>query len=299
MKTYNLRILLVLSVLFVFGTMGSVLAASSDEIPTNLTFGQWTGESFTLLPLAADEQASGYGLFPTDQAEQGFEGDRSLRISYAEHVGKQVTISQVVTYPAGRYMNEAIVYMTVNDTGETLAGRTIRDQLEGLVLTSDVNNARQQFLNTVVYPKYRVLSAVSSTGTDAPIDLSIGSAVTVVDVITGVSTQKPICLIVSVNGQKAMLPIAYSYTNVSVNTWKKTVAWQDDLFTQNPKLTLGWSEDVWNNIEAGNVENGMTKGQIQLSWGRASDRESDDSAWIYGTKRLNFSGDVLTSIEAK
>ncbi len=41
----------------------------------------------------------------------------------------------------------------------------------------------------------------------------------------------------------------------------------------------------------------MTKGQIQLSWGKPVRTEVNDSVWIYGTKKLNFSGDALHSIE--
>jgi hypothetical protein len=298
MKIFSVRFLLLLSVLVVLGTLGPNWAeASSETLPTNLTPAQWTGQNFTFLALSADQQAAGYEVFTLDQADQGFQGDRSVRIAYAEHVGKEVTITQMVTFPAGKNKSESLAYMTVNDTGEKLVSRTARGQLEGLVLTSDIVNARQQFLGKVIYPKSRELSGLDASGTDAPVAISIGSAVTVVDVYSGNQSQQPICLIVSVNGQKAVLPIAYSWTNTSVNTWRPTAAWQDAFFTEDPRLTLGWSQTMWNNIENGNVENGMTKAQIRLSWGNPVRVDENNAVWTYGPKKLNFSGEVLQSIE--
>ncbi len=298
MKLFSVRILLILSVLVMFGTTSPAWTeASGETLPTNLTTAQWTGQDFTFLALPVDHQDDGYDIYHVDPADQGFQGDRSLRIAYAGHVGKEVTVTQVVTFPAGKNKSESLAYMTVNDTGEKLVGRTTRGQLEGLVLTADVVNARQQFLGKTIYPKFRELSGLAASGTDAPITIPIGSAATVVDVYAGNQAQQPISLIVSVNGQKAVLPIAYSWTNASVNTWRQSAAWQEAFFTEDPRLTLGWSQDMWNNIETGNVENGMTKGQIRLSWGKPTDTDENDAVWTYGPKKLNFSGDVLQSIE--
>ena len=298
MKLFSARIFLILSVLVVFGTAGSAWAeAAIETVPTSLTNAQWAGQGFTFLALSADQQAAGYEVFTVAQAEQGFQGDRSVRINYAEHVGKEVTVTEMVAFPAGINKSESLAYMTVNDTGEKLVGRTSRGQIEGLVLTSDIVNARQQFLGKIIYPKFRELSGLAAKDTDAPVTISIGSAATVVDVYAGNKSQQPICLIVSVNSQKAVLPIAYSWTNVSVNTWKNTVAWQEAFFTEDPRLTLGWSQAMWNNIETGNVEIGMTKEQIRLSWGKPVRVDENNAAWTYGPKKLNFSGDVLQSIE--
>lgn len=294
MKKFSVRILLLLSVLVVFSAAGSAWAQTASETPANLTVPQWTGQSFTFLPLAADKQAAGYEIFTVDQANRGFEGDRSVRISYAEHVGKPVTVTDIVTFPAGNNQNEYLAYMTVNETGEKLVGRTMRGQVEGLVLTSDLTNAREQFLGKTIYPKFRELSGVAQGTT---VSTPIGGPATVVDVYAGNQTQEPIWLIVTINGEKAILPITYSWTNASVNTWTPNPAWQEALFVEDPRLSLGWSSDVWNNIENGNVENGMTKGQISLSWGKPTRMEDNGTVWIYGSKELRFSGNVLQSIE--
>jgi len=300
MKRFSLRILLLLSLLVVFGTGGFAWAqASSETPPANLAIEQWTGHNFTFLALPAAKQAAGYEIFKVDQATQGFQGDGSVRISYAEHAGKQVTVNQTVSFPAGTNQQEYIVYMTVNDTGEKLVGRTMRGQLEGLVLTADLTNARQQFLGKTIYPKYRELSGVYVPGVDGvptSVATQIGGPATVVDVYTGNQNQEPIWLIVSVNGQKAIVPIAYSSTNVATNAWSQIPPWQNALFTEDPRVSFGWSQDVWTNIGNGNVEDGMTKEQIRLSWGNPLRTEENGAVWVYGAKKLSFSGDVLSSI---
>ena len=301
MKLFSLRIFLILSIVLVFGTAGSAWAeVSSDTISANVATEQWTGHSFTFLALPADKQAGGYEVFPVDQANQGLQGDRSVRISYDEHVGKAVTVTQIVSFPAGPNQNEYMVYMTVNDTGEKLVGRTMRGQLEGLVLTDDLMNARQQFLGKTIYLKHRELPGVyvpSIDATPVTVATSIGGPAKVLDVYTGIQSQEPIWLIVSVNGEKAILPIAYSWTNMPVNAWTQTPPWQDALFTEDPRLSFGWSQEVWNKIENGIVEEGMSSGQIRLSWGKPVRIEENGAVWVYGTKKLSFSGDILQSIE--
>ena len=298
MKNFGIRILLLLSLLIGFGS-GLVLAAASNEAPSaNIKVDQWVGQSFTFLALPADKQAAGYEIFKVDQATQGLKGDNSVRIPYAQHVGKQVKVTEVVPFAAGYHQQEYMVYMTVKDTGEKLVGRTMRGQLEGLMLTSDLDNARQQFLGKTIYPKFRELSGLYDPyETPVTVATIIGAPVTVVDVYAGNQSQEPIWLIVSVNGEKAILPIAYSWTNIPVQSWTQTSPWQDALFTEDPRNSLGWSGDLWSKIESGNVEEGMTKGQIQLTWGKPVRMEDDDSVWIYGTKKLSFDGDVLNSIE--
>ncbi len=301
MKRLNLKNILRFSLILIFGVGGVAWAAVSSEItPVNLTTEQWKGNSFTFLALPADKQAAGYEIFPVDQAERGFEGDRSVRSSYAAHVGKEAVVTEIVSFPAGYNQNEYLVYLTVKDTGEKLVGRTVRGQLDSLVLTADLTNAKEQFLGKVVYPKLRELQGVYVPGinsTPGTVAAAIGSPATVVDVYTGNQTQEPIWLILSVNGEKAILPIAYSWTNMPANSVTQNPPWQDALFTEDPRVSFGWSLDAWNKIESGIVEEGMTKGQIRLSWGKPVSTEEDDTVWIYGTKKLGFTGDILHSIE--
>lgn len=190
--------------------------------------------------------------------------------------------------------------MKVNGTGEKLIGRTMGEQLEGLILTADLKNARKYFLGKTVYPKFRALSGLYVPDLNTmprAVSTIIGGPVTVVDVYAGIQSQEPIWLVVLVNGEKAILPITYSWTNIPIQGWEQTPAWQEDLFIENPRVSLGESQELWNKIENGNVKEGMTKGQIALSWGKPPLNKTNDSVWIYGNKKLSFNGDVLNAIE--
>ncbi|QDR79169.1 hypothetical protein [Sporomusa termitida] len=300
MKTVSLRILLVLSLLIGLGTASPVWTASADTPPADIKIEKWQGQVFTFLALPADKQSDGYEIFTVDQADKGFQGDRSVRIPYAEHAGKQVTVTAVVPFPAGYNQQEYTISMTVNDTGEKLLGRTIRGQLEGLVLASDLENARKQFLGKTIYPKFRELSGLYvPDGNTVPksVATDIGAPVTVVDVYLGNQSQEPVWLIVSVNGEKAVLPIAYSWTNMPVQAWTESPPWQGALFTEDPRKSLGGSYELWGKIQNGSVEAGMTKGQVELSWGKPFRTEANDSVWIYNTEKLSFDGDVLHLVE--
>jgi hypothetical protein len=301
MKLFSLRILLVLGLLVGFGTVSAVSAeTASKTLPNDVKIEQWKGHSFTFIARPVDRQAAGYNIFKIGQATQGFAGDKSVCIPYAAYVGKEVTVTETVPFDVGYNQLDYMVYMTVNDTGEKLVGRTLRGQLEGLVLTDDLNNARQQFLGKAVYPKYRTLLGLYVPGQNTipeAVPITIGSPVTVLDVYTGNQNQKPIWLIVSVNGEKAVLPIAYSWTNMPTQSWTQTPPWQVALFTEDPRVSLGLNKSLWEQIEKGTVEKGMTKEQVRLSWGQPSDTAENDSVWIYGTKKLSFAGDALQSIE--
>jgi len=297
MKLFSLRILLVLSLLLGLGTASSVGVEAASG-PENVKIQNWKGHTFTFLPLAAT-QAPGYEIFTEEQSAKGFQGDRSVRIPYASHVGKEVTINDVVAKEVIDKQQEYVVHMTVNDTGEKLVGHSMRGQLAGLVLTSDLANAREQFIGKTVYPKFRELSGlyVPESPMPAAVPLKIGSPVTVVDVALGNQSQEPIVLVVSVNGQKAVLPITYSLTNSPIKTWEQDAPWKDALFMEDPRSTLGGAQDVWTQIEAGSIENGMTKEQVHLSWGKPARVEKNRSVWIYGTQKLTFDGSELHSIE--
>ncbi len=300
MRTVSLRLLLVFSLLLGLSTASTAWAASAATVPAGIKIEEWKSHVFTFLALPADKQSAGYEIFTVAQADKGFQGDRSVRIPYAEHVGRQVTVTAVVPFAAGFDQQEYMVSMTVKDTGEKLLGRTMRGQLEGLVLTSDLENARKQFLGKTIYPKYRELSGLYVPGGNAvpkSVSTAIGAPVTVVDVYAGNQSQEPVWLIVSVNGEKAVLPIAYSWTNMPAQAWLESAPWQNALFVEDPRTSLGGSYELWSKIQNGSVETGMTKGQVELSWGKPLRTEANDSVWIYDTEKLSFDGEVLKLVD--
>lgn len=301
MKRFCLRILLVLSLVTGFSFCGLAWADAPDPLSSsNIAVEQWPGHNFTFLALADTSQAAGYEIFKTEDANRGYSGDRSVRLPYAKYVGKQVTVTEVVSFESGYDQPDYMIHMKVNETGEALIGRTSRGQLEGLVLTADLDSARQYFMGKTVYPKFRALKSAYMPGqyrSAVSVPIKIGSPVMVVDVYAGERSEEPIWMIVSVNGEKAILPMAYSWTNISTQFWAQTAPWQESMFIDDPRMTLGWSQELWNKIESGQVDVGMTKDQVHLSWGKPVRRETNGSDWIYGPYRLKFSGETLSIIE--
>jgi hypothetical protein len=298
--------MLIVSAVLLWGMIGSAGAEVSPKMSSlNLTPEQWVGHNFLFLDLAADKRAEGYEIFTEDQAKRGFRGDRSVRVSYAEHVGKRITVTDVVRYSAGDSREDYVVHFKENDTGKRLVGRTMSGQLEGLVLEADLLQARQQFMGKTVYVKRRILEGAydpHANMTPMAVTARIGGAVQVLDVYAGIQSREPIWLIVLVNGQKAILPIAYSWTNMPVNAWTGNPPWEDDLFTEDPRAKLGWSEALWRQIESCIVQEGMTKDQVRLSWGPPvfidnNTSGSSKAIWNYGTQVLRFTGDNLTAME--
>lgn len=301
MRIISLRIFLVLSLLIGFSTPALVGAKAATELASpNVKIEQWVGKVFTFIDLPTEKQAAGYDIYRADQANKGFEGDLSVRIPYSKYFGKEVTVTAIVDFPAGYDRQEYMVHMKVNKTGEKLIGRTRDGQLEGLVLAADLKNARRHFLGKTIYPKFRMLPGLYIADLNKmsePVPIIIGSPVTVVDVYAGITSQEPIWLVVLVDGKKAILPITYSWTNIPLHYWQQTPGWQESLFMENPKEVLGGSQELWNEIQEGTIEAGMTKGQIALSWGKPPLNDLNDAVWTYSTKKLHFKGDVLSSIE--
>ena len=292
---------MVLAMCMLLVGMGGGAVTAEAAASQNLKIQQWQGHNFTFMSLPDDKQAAGYSIFKVENASLGFQGDVAVRIPYNSHVGKQVVVTEVVPFDAGYGLKEYMVYLTVTDTGEKLVARSMRSQVNGLVLTADLKNARKQFLGKTVYSKLRELPGLATAGNPTPqaVAVGIGAPVVVTDVYPGIQIQDPIWLVVTVNGQKAVLPMNYSWTNMPQVFWNDRPAWQDDLFLEDPHKTFNWSSDMWKQIESANVTVGMLKEQVRLSWGEASDMEQDGFVWIYGDKKLTFNGDLLISIEKR
>lgn len=282
--------------LFLVGAIMPAAAADGD----NLAVEDWTGQTFVFQPRPQALQAAGYEIFNLEQAQQGFDGDRSVRLPYDDYVGQQVTVTEIIGFPAGNEQQDYMVYMTVQDTGEKLVGRTRRGQLAGLALLADIENARQYFMGMIIYPKVRVLTKFYVPGeaqTMEAVPIRIASPVTVTDVYVGEQAETPIWLVVADGEQKAILPLAYSWTNMPPNFWRSTAPWQDVLFQADPRVELGDDPVVWDKIQNGIVEPGMTKGQVKLSWGSPVRGMDVDDIWVYGTYKLTFAKGVLSLME--
>ncbi|MDR3589880.1 MAG: hypothetical protein P4N41_09505 [Negativicutes bacterium] len=299
MKIGVLRLILAIG-LMLAGFSGSALAEEAGPPSANLPVESWVGQSFVFLALPADKQDDGYDIYAEDQAARGWQGDQAGRIPYAAHVAKQVTIIRVVATADPVF--DYIVHMEERETGMKLAGRTIRGQLEGLAPARDRENARQQFVGRTIYTKRTTLIGVADPATNpGPLSLTVplGTPILVTDVWDGIQSAEPVWLVVSVHGQKAVLPIAYSWTNQPANSWSAGLPWQQVLFLEDPRQQAGWSQEVWNSVVAGEVKKGMTKEQVRLSWGnpsRTDETSPGGSRWFYGNTWLDFTGEVVAAV---
>jgi len=293
MDGFGWRIVLGLTFFMSVQVSGLVFSpAVTEAAAVNLTVADLPGENLTFLNIPEQYQAAGYTeIFTATDAEQW---KRTNPIDFSGHFAKEATVTQAVFEPE---QNEYLVYFTVKDTGENLAERTRNKQLQSMVLTDDLVNAKAEFVGKTIYPKVRTLEGVKH---DISIPIQICSPVTVLDATLGTNAQEPIFLLVSADGQEGILPIAYSWTNTVAKYWPDTPAWQDYFFEENPRATFDWPTDVWQNIENGRVVETMTKAQILLSWGKPNRTENNDTAWIYGDKKVTFSNaSTIETIESK
>lgn len=306
MKRVTLFFLVLVSMALCIGFSTVAWAQASLLVNSpNLTPEQWVGQRFVFLALPADKQSEGYEIFPEERAEQGFAGDASIRLPYKSYEGKAMTVSAVVPYLAGDQQYEYMIHFKDDKTGKKFIGRTMRGQLEGVVPEADLLKARQQLLGKTIYLKQRMLQGMydpQAGEAAAAVPVKLGEAARVLDVYSGLRANEPIWLVVGVHGQKAVLPIAYSWTNQPVTAWTEQAPWQTDLFLENPRTTLGWSDEVWNQLDAGTVEAGMTKEQVLLSWGSPVSVDektygADQAIWNYSSKMLTFQQDVLQAVK--
>jgi len=301
----NHKKIILFVMVFLLGSCGLTGVSAMAMSSSNLTPQQWVGQTFLFHALPGDRQEEGYEIFKTDDADRGWGGDRLVRIPYAMHVYERVRVTDVVEFSAGTNQTEYLIYMKEISSGMKLVGRTMRGQLEGLLLEADLKKAREQFLGKKVYSKLRFLQSEGQLAGEAAskvIPVKIGSEAQVVDIYAGVQTDEPIWLIVLIDGQRARVPIAYSWSNIRGSAWKQTPPWQEKLFTEDPRAHLGWSREVWEQIDASSVVEGMSKIQVELSWGAPVSIVEDPggcgkSIWTYGSSTLTFNGDALVSIE--
>lgn len=293
--------ILLAMVLFIGASVPAAVIAETNS--GNLTPEQWIGRTFLFHDLPKDKQGEGYEVFKVEDAERGWGGDRSVRIPYAAHVYKQVGVTDVVKFPAGTGQNEYLVYMKEVSSGMKLVGRTVRGQLEGILPADDLAQAKAQFIGKKIYLKNRYIEIEDKSSGEVllkSVPVQIGSEAQVIDVVTGVQSDEPLCLIVSLAGQRAIIPFAYSWTNIPGTAWQQTPPWQENFFTENPRISLGWPKEVWDQIDAGSVATGMTKKQVELNWGapiRITENSDGTSVWNYGKNILTFRFDSLISSE--
>ena len=290
MKKVILGILLLLAVMAL-----PAGAATTDNVPVS----QWVGQEFITLNLPNDRRDQGYDIYVGNFSAADLRSDsvgKLPRLPYLNHYAKRVVVTGVESV---RWENENyfIVSMTEKDTNLQLTARTYSGQIDGLVPAADLEKTRRDFVGKTIYAKQEYLVDHPNPAT---VLVPFGQPMAVTDVWVGYETYEPILLVVEYNNKKAVLPIAYSWTNQSSGNWTSADAWQKNFFVEDPRKVTGKNTEIWANIASSRVETGMSREEVRLSWGTPplTDTAREDGVyyeiWTYGNNKLYFTGNVLT-----
>lgn len=271
------------------------------QSPNDLPLDKWTGNEFVILDLPQDRQAQGYDLYigPITVSDlKGENVDRIPHVSY-DHHGKHVIITSVE--PA-QWENEQyyVVRMTEKGSNLQLTARSFQGQVDSLGLAADLEKARKEFLGKTIYAKRSSLIGLPNPET---VLAPFGQAMQVKDAWFGFDTSAPILLVVEYDKTRAVLPVAYSWTNQYPGSWQSSPAWEKNFFAEDPRKIAGDSGQIWSMIVDARVQEGMNGEQVRLSWGSPKKVESKDkngmpgAVWTYGNYKLHFVNNTLAQIE--
>lgn len=268
----------------------------------NLTVKQWVGQEFVTLNLPDDRRDHGYEIYMGNFTATDLRSDNVEKLPhlpYLNHNGKHLLVNRVE--PAQWQSEEYyIVSLTEKESGLQLTARTFANQVDGIALVADLEKTKRDFLGKTVYSKRESLVDHPNPAT---VLVPFGQPLPVTDVWFGFDTTEPILLVVEYNKSKAVLPMAYSWTNQNPGSWTTADAWQKSFFIEDPRQLAGNNPTIWSYIASSRVETGMTREQVRLSWGAPPltdmTREDGNSfeIWTYGNYKLYFTGNVLTKME--
>jgi hypothetical protein len=261
---------------------------SSPAIETATLFpfrpmSDWQGQRFIFLPCPKPLENGAYDDF----------SGTPKRKNYAGRILKVVSVSDF----GGRVHLE----FELEDTGERLRARTLpnKESVKGLLLVTDLEQARQQWTGQTLWCKQRVLTTYDeASDTLGTLTIKRYAPLKVREVKPGWDEEKPLRFVLQTSdGKQGFLDVNLSGTNVYQEV-RHLSRFEDCFFTEDPRLKYRWPASVWHAIEQNRVVTGMTQEQVRLSWGEPDKtaRTATGEQWTFPAGVLTFSKGILTGI---
>lgn len=197
------------------------------------------GKTFVFLEKAPCDQGMGY---PGFRLVDGPDGREQVGLDYDAYVGKELRADAVepLACPAGEY---AVRY-TVVGTDTHLLAQTLAQAVSDIAPVDDMMGAKQRWLGRIIYPKRRSVETYdAATGHYGRLDVRMNEPLRVVDVMWGLSSTKPLWLIVQRDtGEQGFIATAYSWTNAYSDWWSTLRPWENALAESN--LRYDWKQQA-------------------------------------------------------
>lgn len=206
--------------------IGAVMAtgASPWRGPADLPVDQMVGRKLVFLEKAPAERAAGYTAFRilADDQESG-----GLIPAYKTFVGRKLVVESVTADAKGEY----VVTATAVDDGTRVQAHTMARAIADVAPVGDLYRARHRWLGKTIYPRKRTVQTYDpASHRYGELAVRVGEPLKVVDVIWGMSTTKPLWIVVQrSNGDRGFIATAYSWTNLYSDWWSAERPWEDKI----------------------------------------------------------------------
>lgn len=262
---------------------------------------EWVGKRFIFMPVEHTRRENAYQKFTVIVERRSFFGrtmeEREPR--YEELVGKIATVTEVIPTSS---IYEMTIKMRLTDSPVTLVTETRRfGKIDNVAYLDDLDRARATWIGKDLWVRK---SRLHDNNDDfmGSIQVPKYCRVRVADIVLSSFDDKPArFLVVTESDTRGYLDCYLSTTNIEE---KFGHSFNDIFFTSDPRIVYSWPEQVWRAIESEKVFVGMTKKQVEMSWGwpkkvnktiRDGGRVSEQ--WVYVGGYLYFDGDILETIQ--
>lgn len=277
----------------------------SEMVPVE----EWPGSLFHVLPKQPMLCKDGYQLFScqsewckkmTDPAWE----HASHRITCESISGDTLVADSVTPQENGEWL----VTFTHTKSGRKVYATTHKGAVAELAYADDLKKARKKWVGTMVFSKRGIISVVNDS-----VKLSIGSvrvdvldSLLVTDVVWGVTPLpvKPLWLMVTSQATNisGFIPVRASWTNTLSSEIRSAAPWDDDIYTENPRVLYSWDDYIWEVINKRRVILEMTREQVELSWGAPEKILSTllgGEKWVYPSHECSFVNGLLVAIDER
>lgn len=287
-------------------------AAASASVDSSclLPVDKWLNKKFFALRKPPMFRKFGYELYLTNKlsaataaVDTATEAEKH-HARYSLLAGKTLTVTGVEK--AGP---EHLVTFSEDKGGRTYFAKTHNGAIEGIARSDDLDGAARRWAGTTVYSRRRFIDTYdSSTGAYGRIKVRIQDALKVTGVSWGLAPlpPKPLWLNVETAAhEKGFIPVCLTWANVMSDKIKPGPPWAEELFETNPTTLYSWDSLTWAAINGHTIVSGMTKEQVQVSWGQPHKVTLDTAQrgcreqWLFGTQYLCFDHDTVTSVGAR